>query len=248
MRLSGKRAVVLGCGGKDNIGQAIARRFVSEGAAVIVASRNEAVLANFATEIGALHHVCDITSRADTVALADFAVASLGGLDIAVQSAGWAYLAPFLENDEASLERMVRLQFLGPIFFFQSMIPCLARGGSLITISSVMASVAVNDRAAYQGTKAAIDQIVRSLAAEFGPRGIRTNAIAPGLVDTPMTKGMETVMERASNRTPLRRLGTPEDIAAAALWLASDECFVSGETLQVSGGYQLLGAPAVEGR
>jgi NAD(P)-dependent dehydrogenase (short-subunit alcohol dehydrogenase family) len=177
------------------------------------------------------------------VALATFARDAIGGVDIAVQSAGWGLLKPFLETDEESLERIARLQFLGPIFFFQAMLPHLASGGSLLTISSVTASIPINDHAAYQGTKAGIDHVVRCLAAEFGPRGIRVNAIAPGIVMSPMTRDLGALRERAEARTPLRRLGTPEDIAAAATWLASDECFVSGEILQVNGGYALIGAP-----
>jgi 2-hydroxycyclohexanecarboxyl-CoA dehydrogenase len=243
VRLEGKRAVVLGCGGRDNLGQSIARRLAADGASVVVASRNEEELARFAKEIGAHHCRCDITSRADNAALAAFAEEAMGGIDIAVQSAGWGLLKPFLETDEDSLERITRLQFIGPIYFFQAMIPRLGPGACLLTISSVTASIPINDHAAYQGTKAGIDHVVRCHAAEFGPRGIRVNAIAPGIVLTPMTKELGAMRERAEKRTPLRRLGTPEDIAAAAAWLASDECFVSGEILQVNGGYALIGAP-----
>jgi 2-hydroxycyclohexanecarboxyl-CoA dehydrogenase len=243
VRLEGKRAVVLGCGGRDNLGQAIARRFAAEGASVVVASRNDEELARFAKEIGAVHCLCDITSKADNEALAGFAREAIGGVDIAVQSAGWGLLKPFLETDEESLERITRLQFMGPIFFFQAMLPLLGSGGSLMTISSVTASIPINDHAAYQGTKAGMDHVVRCLAAEFGPRGIRVNAIAPGIVMSPMTRHLGALRERAEARTPLRRLGTPEDIAAAAAWMSSDECFVSGEILQVNGGYALIGAP-----
>jgi len=241
--LTGKRAVVLGCGGKDNIGQAIARRFAGDGAELVVASRTEPELERFAAEIGARHMLCDITDKAANLALATFAIEAMGGIDIAVQSTGWGYLAPFLGNDEASLERITRLQFLGPIFFFQAMLPALSDRSALLTISSVTASLVINDHAAYQGTKAGIDHMVRVLAAEFGPRGIRINGIAPALTETPMTAGLGALCERAKARSPMRRLGTPADIAAAAAWLASDECFVTGETLQVNGGYGLVGAP-----
>lgn len=240
-RLKGKRAVVLGCGGKDNIGQAIARRFRADGAEVVVASRNEEVLKAFAAEIGALHTICDITQKASCETLAAFTIDTLGGLDIAVQSTGWGLLKPFLENDEAALETMTRLQFLGPLFFFQAMLPRLSDHASLLTISSVTASIVINDHVAYQGTKAGIDHVVKVLAAEFGPRGIRVNAIAPALTETPMTSALETLKERARARTPMRRIGTPDDIAAAASWLSSDESFITGETLQVNGGYGLVG-------
>jgi len=123
------------------------------------------------------------------------------------------------------------------------MIPEIQSGGSLITMSSVTASIVINDHAAYQGTKAGIDHVVRVLASEFGPRGIRVNSIAPALTDTPMTAGLDGLRDRARQRSPMRRLGTVEDIAAAAVWLSSDECFVTGETLQVNGGYGLVGAP-----
>jgi NAD(P)-dependent dehydrogenase (short-subunit alcohol dehydrogenase family) len=245
--LAGKRAVVLGCGGENNIGQAIASRFVAEGASVVVAGRKEAPIANFALRIGAQHRVCNIMEKSSVQGLAAFAEGVLGGLDIAVQSTGWGYLAPFLENDADSLERITRLQFLGPLFFFQAMIPRMGHRGSLMTLSSVTASIVINDHAAYQGTKAGIDHVVRALAAEFGPRGIRINSIAPAMTETPMTAGLHALRERAKARCPMRRLGTPEDIAATAAWLASDECFITGETIQVNGGYGLIGAP-VEAR
>jgi NADP-dependent 3-hydroxy acid dehydrogenase YdfG len=191
LRLTGKRAIVLGCGGRSNIGQAIARRFISDGATLVIAGRKESVLAEFADEIGARYCLCDITNRASNLALAAFARDALGGVDIAIQSTGWGYLAPFLNNDEDSLERITRLQFLGRLFFFQAMIPALAGGGSLVTISSVTASSVTNDHAAYQGTKAGIDQIVSVLAAEFGQLIVAdkgrfgTIQIADGRADVP---------------------------------------------------------------
>ena len=247
--LKGKGAVVLGAAGAGNMGQTIARRFTTEGAAVLVAGRHDDELARFASEIGACWAHCDITRRDEVFSLAETANAKLGRVDIGVNATGWGLLRPFLDNTEAELKAMSDLQFIGPFFFFQAMIGVMTMGGSLIQISSATATIMLNDHAAYMGAKAGTDHVIRCVANEFGHRGIRANSISPGLTDTPMTAGAKQtpgVFEAFVPSYPLGRIGTADDIAAAAVWLASDECFMTGQNLQVNGGLTLRRNPTRE--
>ncbi|MDX5984228.1 SDR family NAD(P)-dependent oxidoreductase [Sphingomonas echinoides] len=250
-RLTGKSAVILGASSADNMGQHIARRFLDEGAQVLVAGRKADVLAAFAQETGAQWAACDITSETSLATLADTAVTQMGGIDIAVNATGWGLLKPFLDNSREELDAITALQFIGPFQFYQAMLRKMAkshggRGGSIIQISSATAKIMLNDHAAYMGTKAGTDHVLRCVANEFGAEGIRANSIAPGLTDTPMTADAKTVpglFECFVAGYPLGRIGTSDDVAAAAVFLASDECFMTGETLQVNGGLTLRRNP-----
>lgn len=248
MQLEGKRAVVLGAAGKDNMGQVIARRLVEEGAKVLVAGRKPEHLQAFvdANPGQGFMALADITQEADNDALAKSAVEQMGGVDIAVNATGWGLLKPFLETTEDELQRITDLQFKGPFLFFQSMIEAMAGGGSLIQISSATATIMLNDHAAYMGTKAGTDHVIRCIANEFGERGIKANSISPGLTETPMTAaGGKTpgLWEAFVPSYPLGRVGTSDDIAAAVVWLSSDGCFMTGQNLQVNGGLTLRRNP-----
>lgn len=250
-RLEGKGAVVIGAAGRDNMAQTIARRFHEEGAKVVVAGRHLDELDRFAREIGGHALTCDLTHREEVFALARDAKARLGQVDIAVNATGWGLLKPFLETTAGDLRAMAALQFEGPFYFLQAMVEVMARskggrGGSIIQISSATASIMLNDHAAYMGTKAGTDHLVRCVAHEFGSEGIRANSISPGLTDTPMTAEARQVpglFESFRAGYPLGRWGTKEDIAAAAAWVAGDECFMTGENLQVNGGLTLRRNP-----
>jgi 2-hydroxycyclohexanecarboxyl-CoA dehydrogenase len=253
-RLEGIKAIVLGASSEGNMGQVIARRLMAEGAQVLVAGRKEAVLQDFAQTTGCHWAPCDITDEASVNALADAAVAKMGGVDIAINATGWGLLKPFLEVTRAELDAMTALQLVGPHQFFQAMVRKMAKshggnGGSLITISSATATIMLNDHAIYMGTKAGTDHIVRCIAHEFGAEGIRANSISPGLTDTPMNadaKQVPGLFESFRNSYPLGRWGTSEDVAAAVVFLASDECFMTGENLQVNGGLTLRRNPTRE--
>ena len=248
-RLEGKRAVVLGAAGCGNMGQVIARRFHQEGATVLVAGRHPEKLLRFAAEIEGHAATADLTVRADLLRLAQQATEKLGGLDIAVNTTGWGLMRPFLETSDEDLSRMTALQFIGPFMFFQEMIKAMPGGGSLVQISSATATIMLNDHAAYMGTKAGTDHVVRCIAHEFGGRGIRANSISPGLTDTPMNAAAKTVpglFDAFLPSYPLGRIGTAEDIAAAAVWLSEDACFMTGENLQVNGGLTLRRNPTRE--
>lgn len=253
-RLKNKGALVLGAANRDNMAQVIARRFRDEGARVIVAGRKMEELERFAAEIGGEALPCDITDREQVFGLAAEARRRLGEIDIAVNSTGWGLLKPFLEHSVDDVERMTALQFEGPFYFLQAMVEIMAtdrggRGGSIIQISSATATIMLNDHAAYMGTKAGTDHVVRCVANEFGSVGIRANSISPGLTDTPMNAAAKEVpglFEAFRAGYPLGRWGTSEDVAAAAVFLASDECFMTGENLQVNGGLTLRRNPTRE--
>jgi 2-hydroxycyclohexanecarboxyl-CoA dehydrogenase len=247
-RLAGKRALVVGAAGRGNMGQAIARRFAAEGAQVVVAGRHRDVLEELAGEIGGVAVDCDFADRASIRAMVDAAVDGLGGIDIAVNATGWGLLKPFLETSGEDLDRMYALQLRGPFQFFQALIPVMSdRGGSIIQISSATATILFHDHDAYMATKAGTDHLVRSVANQFGERGIRVNSISPGVTETPMTADAQAVpglMDAFLKGYPLGRYGTAEDIAAGCVWLASDECFMTGQNLQVNGGLTLRCNPS----
>jgi 2-hydroxycyclohexanecarboxyl-CoA dehydrogenase len=248
-RLTGKKAVILGASSAGNMGQHIARRFMEEGAEVLVSGRKAEVLQTFAAETGCHWTACDLTVEKEVHALAETALAKMGSIDIALNATGWGLLKPFLDNSREELEQMTALQFIGPFQFFQAMIRAMKNGGSIIQISSATATIMLNDHAAYMGTKAGTDHVIRCIAHEFGNKGIRANSISPGITETPMTaaaKHIPGLFDCFAAAYPLGRIGTSDDIAAAAVWLASDECFMTGENLQVNGGLTLRRNPTRE--
>ncbi|MEZ5459468.1 MAG: SDR family oxidoreductase [Steroidobacteraceae bacterium] len=246
-RLAGKVAVVLGAAGTDNMGQAIARRFAAEGAAVVVAGRREAPLRGLAAEIGGSAVLCDITRKADNEALVAAALERHGRVDVAVNCTGWGLLAKLLDTTEAQLDQLAALQFKGPYFFLQAFVAAMEKtGGSIITMSSASVHALLQHHAAYIATKAASEALVRCFANEFGRRNIKVNAIAPGLTASPMTAAemdLPGLRDAFVREYPLGRIGTSDDVANAALWLASDESFVTGQVLQVNGGLTLRRNP-----
>jgi NAD(P)-dependent dehydrogenase (short-subunit alcohol dehydrogenase family) len=176
------------------------------------------------------------------------AVAAFGRVDVALNCTGWGLLAKLLETSEEDLDKLVALQFKGPYFFLQTFVGLMAQsgGGSVITTSSESVYAGLFDHAAYIGTKAGTDAVVRCFANEFGAKGVKVNSISPGVTETPMTADKIAVpgIESAFLKEyPMGRIGTTEDIANAAVWLASDESFVTGEVLHVSGGLRLRRNP-----
>jgi NAD(P)-dependent dehydrogenase (short-subunit alcohol dehydrogenase family) len=247
--MEGKVAIVFGAAGRDNMGQVIARRFANEGARVVVAGRNESELQRFASEIGGVAYVADITRKDDVTALFERAstLNGKGAVDVAVNATGWGLLKSLEETSVEELDQMTALQFKGPFYFCQAAVAHMkANGGSIIQISSATATIMLENHAAYMGTKAGTDHLLRTVANEYGQYGIRANSISPGLTDTPMTsaaKDIPGMFDAFLSCYPLGRIGTKEDIAAAAVWLSSDECFMTGQNMQVNGGLTLRRNP-----
>ncbi|HVW67401.1 MAG TPA: SDR family oxidoreductase [Steroidobacteraceae bacterium] len=247
-RLEGKVAVVLGAAGQDNMGQIIARRFAEEGARVVVGGRKEEPLRTLAAELGGHYGVCDITRKADVEALARKAVEVHARADIAINCTGWGLMARLRDTTEEQIDRLMDLQFKGTFFFLQVFAEQLAAGGggSIITMSSASVYALLFNHAAYIGTKAGADALMRCFANEYGARHVKVNSIAPGLTATPMTERemrMPGLQAAFLKEYPLGRIGTAADVANAALWLASEESFVTGQVLQVNGGLTLRRNP-----
>ncbi|ARS26695.1 SDR family NAD(P)-dependent oxidoreductase [Sphingomonas sp. KC8] len=248
-RLKGKAALVLGVA-PGNVGEAIAKRYLSEGARVMIAGRRADALEAVAAEIGADWLACDITVQQDIDHLVTAAADRLGKIDIGVNATGWGLLKPFLDHDRTDLDQMNAIQFTGPFQYFQALLRAMPSGGSIIQISSVTATIMFDHHAAYMGTKAGIDHVIRCIAHEFGHQGIRANSIAPGgVADAPMSGGglaLPGVASLYRREIPLGRSGVSADVADAALWLASDESsFVTGQVLHVSGGQTLRRNPSI---
>lgn len=248
-RLKDKAALILGVA-PGNVGEAIARRYIAQGARVMIAGRRADALATIATEIGADWLACDITVQQDVDQLVTETAQRLGKIDIGVNATGWGLLKPFLDHSRDDLDLMNAIQFTGPFQYFQALLRAMPSGGSIIQISSVTATIMFDHHAAYMGTKAGIDHVIRCIAHEFGHQGIRANSIAPGgVADAPMSGGglmKPSVAALYRREIPLGRSGVSADIADAALWLASDESnFVTGQTIHVSGGQTLRRNPSI---
>lgn len=247
--LTGKVAFVIGAGGPDNMGQVIARALAQAGAKVVCAGRQPEPLKTIATEIGGDWLTCDITDRASVDSAAAETVARHGAVHVAVNATGWGLLKSLHDISEDELDSIIALQFKGVHYFLSSFVRAMTGGGSIIQISSATTQAIIDDHAAYIGTKAGSEALVRCVANQYGSQGIRANIISPGLTASPMTSsafatpGMVAAFEK---EYPLGRVGTSDDIAAAAVWLASDACFMTGQNLQVNGGLTLRRNPRPE--
>lgn len=245
-QLNGKIALILGASSDPGMGSTIARRFIEQGATVLIAARNETALRSVATTLDCDWARCDITRRSDIEALIQTTLARHGKIDIAVNAAAFGYSKPFEDNTDEELDEVHRVLFRGPFVFLQALVKAMPTGGSIIMLSSAVATLGFDHHAAYAGAKAGIEQVVRCVANEYGVRNLRVNSIAPGLTDTGMTRGytdIPGVVQAFAREYPLGRIGTSEDIAEAALFLAGDGCFMTGQTLQVNGGLTLRRNP-----
>jgi NAD(P)-dependent dehydrogenase (short-subunit alcohol dehydrogenase family) len=228
------------------MGQVIARRFAEEGATVAVGGRHAEELEWLAGEIEGMAVTCDITKMADIKSSIQAILDAHGKIDVAVNATGLGLLTQFEETSEEDLNMMMDLQFKGPYQWMQVLVGVMSDPASIIQISSATATILVGNHHAYIGTKAGIDHVVRGVADEYGAKGIRVNSISPGLTASPMAAPhLETpgLLDAFLKNYPLGRLNTSEDIAAAAVFLGSDECYVTGQNLQVNGGLTLRRNP-----
>jgi NAD(P)-dependent dehydrogenase (short-subunit alcohol dehydrogenase family) len=235
--LSNKRALVTG--GASGLGLAIAKSFVSAGAEVVIAGNRKDEVMTAADEIGAtgIHSVLGTREAAGQL------VEQAGPLDVLVSNAGIEGPVSGISNlAEDDYMRVFDVNLHAATWLSSQVAPQMARqgGGSIIMMASLSALRGNGAIAAYSMSKAALAQLARNIAVQFGPENVRANAIAPGLIETPFAKPLmanEAFMARRMQATPLRRVGQPEEIAATALWLASPGgAFVTGQTIAVDGG------------
>ncbi len=247
-KLEGKVAVVTGA--SKGIGASIAKHLADEGAAVVVnyaSSKQGAdrVVAEIKGKGGrAVAVQADLAKQADIKCLFAEADKAFGRLDVLVNNAGAYEFAPLEEVTPEHFHKLFDLNVLGLILASQEAVKHFgAAGGSIVNISSVVATAAPAAASVYSATKAAVDAVTRSLARELGPRNIRVNSINPGMVET---EGLHAAglssgdfRKQLEAQTPLGRIGQPQDIAPAAVFFASDGSrWITGETLYIAGGYR----------
>ena len=242
-RLDGKRALIAGA--SSGIGEACAVALAEAGAEVVLAARSEG-------KLDALRQaLAEAGYRAETLALdvsdvaaTEAAVAGAGPFDVLLNSAGSAIHSPALQTSEADFDTVADLNIKGAYFLTRAVAKGLAeagRPGSLINISSQMAHVGGPDRAVYAATKHAVEGFTKSMAIEWGPKGIRVNTICPTFIVTPLTRQTFDRPERRAwveEKIKLGRVGEVEDIMGAAVFLASDaSALITGSALMVDGGW-----------
>ena len=247
MRLQDKVAVVTG--GARGIGAAIAARFATEGAKVVVADMDplagDETVGRIKTDGGKARFVaCDVTRREQVAALMDRAIEAYGSLDVVVANAGIIHNTPFLELDDATFDQVIAVNLKGVFYTGQEAARRMVeRGikGVVINTASVNAVIVVQGLAAYNASKGAVNQLTKTMAVELAPHGIRVNAIGPGSVATDLFRSAiltdPAAMDRVRSRTPLGRPAEPSEIAGAALFLATDDsAYFTGQTIYPDGG------------
>lgn len=253
MSLQNKVAIVTG--GASGIGLAIARRFVSDGAQVVIADIDEKTGAEAVETLspyGSVKFVsCDVAERLDVRNMIAATTTAFGDIDILVNAAGLMQDVDFLEMEEDEFDRMMRVNLKGQFLCGQTvarlMVEAVAAGksaGTIVNLSSISAVVAMPRQAGYCASKGGVDQLTKAMALALAPHGIRVNAIGPGTVNFDASgdgnghaNGDRALRHKVAARTPLGRPGEPKEIAAIAAFLVSDEAsHVTGQTIYADGG------------
>lgn len=244
MKLHSTRAAVTG--GNSGIGLAIARAFRDEGASLAILGRDAGTLEAAAAELGpdTVAVQGDVADLADLERFCAEIEAAFGGLDVLVVNAGVYESSALADTTPEFFDHTSGVNFRGAFFTVQRALPLLRDGASVIVITSTINESGVPGLAVYAATKAAARSLVRSFAAELMPRGIRVNALSPGMIDTPIFARADeapsevTALKKALEaQVPMGRLGTAEEVARVAVFLASDDAsYITGVELPVSGG------------
>src|SRR5882757_60206 len=240
-KLEGKIALITG--GNSGIGLATAKRFVNEGAYVFITGRREPELAAAVKEIGrsatGVHG--DVSNLSDLDRLFAQIKREKGKLDVVFANAGAAQFAPLGKITEEHYDSVFNANVKGLLFTVQKALPLMPDGASIILNASIVASKGLPDWSVYSATKAAVRSFARTWTIDLKARRIRVNAVSPGYTDTPpwhSIEGAEESMEVIASNVPLGRFGTPDEIAKAVVFLASDDSsYITGAELFVDGGF-----------
>ncbi len=242
MRLQGKVALVTGAA--QGIGLACAQAFVREGARVVMADVNEEKGGKAAAGLHGPFVRCDVSRKADVVAAVAKAVSEFGRLDILVANAGIVHAAEFLDLEEADFDRVLSVNLKGIFLAGQAAARQMVKqggGGAIVNMSSVNAVMAIPNQVPYVVSKGGINQLTKVMALSLAPHRIRVNGIGPGTILTELAKtavlGNKEAERKILSRTPLGRMGEPEEIASVAVFLASEEAsYLTGQTIYPDGG------------
>lgn len=247
-KLNNKVAIITG--GSSGIGLATAKLFAEQGARVAITGRNQANLDKAVKEIGndAIGVQGDVANIADLDKLYKTVSEKFGKIDVLIANAAVYVLGPLADFTEDMFDKVSDANFKGTFFTVQRALPFLNDGASIVLTSSTVNEKGVPNHAAYSASKAAVRSLARSFSAELLDRKIRVNTLTPGPIDTPIFDTITNSKEEAKAAsdsmgqfTPVKRLGRPEEIAAAALYLASDDsAFMIGAELLLDGGIRSL--------
>jgi NAD(P)-dependent dehydrogenase (short-subunit alcohol dehydrogenase family) len=240
-RLDGKIAVITG--GNSGIGLATAHRFVQEGAYVFITGRRQSELDKAVKHIGrnAMGVQSDVSNLADLDRLYETVKQQKGRIDVLFANAGIAEFAPLGSMTESHFDKIFNINVKGLLFTVQKALPLFQDRGSIILTASIAGSKAAEGLSVYGATKAAIRSFARSWTVDLKHRKIRVNAVSPGLIDTPMTRTPDESQKQLNKNflstIPLERMGSPDEIAKAVAFLASDDSsYITGIELSVDGG------------
>jgi len=248
MNLKDKIALVTG--GASGIGQATAEMLAGSGATVcigdIVSEKGEAVAAGIRKSGGKAEFLqVDLTNVDSVKSFAANVLQRLGRVDILVNGAGWGKTAPFLENDDAFWEKVINLNFVGPMRLTKALLPQMfeRKSGRIVNVSSDAGRVGSLGETVYSGAKAGLIGFTKSLAREGARYNVTVNCVCPGPTDTPLMAAVpEKIRDAFIKAIPMRRLGQPGEVAAAICFFAGPNTdYITGQVLSVSGGLTMVG-------
>lgn len=235
-----KTALVTGAA--SGIGLAVARRLADSGARVALLDVVDA--SEWAAEMSGTSYEVDLADRELTARTVGQAGADLGGLDMVVNCAGWDRAMLFVDTNPEFWVRVIDVNLLGPIAVTHAALAHLRDGGAIVNVASDAGRVGSSGEVVYSGAKGGVIAFTKALAREVARRGIRVNAVAPGPTDTPFLASFDEsgkLAEAMTRQTPLGKLATPEDVAAAVCFLASEDAgHITGQVLSVSGGLTMV--------